>query len=160
MIKRMLIMLILVGVLLGGVFGFKFFVDGKVAAFMANMGNMPQTVSTTKVASTDWQKELQAVGTMRAFNGADLSLQLPGTVEEINFQSGDVVEKGKVLLRLRNDDDVAIERDGATILIDDLSLVYMGGSVIDFVDDLMGQSFQIRNPNAVASCGCGTSFSI
>ena len=45
------------------------------------------------------------------------------------------------------------------MLIDELSLVYMGGSVIDFVDDLMGQSFQIRNPNAVASCGCGTSFS-
>ena len=60
----------------------------------------------------------------------------------------------------RNPEDVAIERDGATVLIDDLSLVYMGGSVIDFVDDLMGQSFQIRNPNAVASCGCGTSFSI
>ncbi|RIK85094.1 MAG: iron-sulfur cluster insertion protein ErpA [Hyphomicrobiales bacterium] len=60
----------------------------------------------------------------------------------------------------RNDDDTVIERDGARVLIDDLSLVYMGGSVIDFVDDLMGQSFQIRNPNAVASCGCGTSFSI
>ena len=60
----------------------------------------------------------------------------------------------------RNEDDVAIVRDGATVLIDELSLVYMGGSVIDFVDDLMGQSFQIKNPNAVASCGCGTSFSI
>ncbi len=60
----------------------------------------------------------------------------------------------------RNEDDVAIEKNGATILIDELSLVYMGGSVIDFVDDLMGQSFQIRNPNAVASCGCGTSFSV
>lgn len=60
----------------------------------------------------------------------------------------------------RNADDVAIERGGATVLIDELSLVYMGGSVIDFVDDLMGQSFQIRNPNAVASCGCGTSFSV
>lgn len=60
----------------------------------------------------------------------------------------------------RNADDVAIERGGATLLIDDLSLVYMGGSVVDFVDDLMGQSFQVRNPNAVASCGCGTSFSI
>lgn len=60
----------------------------------------------------------------------------------------------------RNEDDVAIERNGATVLIDDLSLVYMGGSVIDFVDDLMGQSFQIKNPNAVAACGCGTSFSI
>jgi iron-sulfur cluster assembly accessory protein len=60
----------------------------------------------------------------------------------------------------RNDDDVAVEKDGATVLIDEVSLVYMGGSVIDFVDDLMGQSFQIKNPNAVASCGCGTSFSI
>jgi iron-sulfur cluster assembly accessory protein len=60
----------------------------------------------------------------------------------------------------RNDDDVAIERDGATVLIDELSMIYMGGSVIDFVDDLMGQSFHVRNPNAVASCGCGTSFSV
>src|SRR5690606_13241221 len=60
----------------------------------------------------------------------------------------------------RNEDDIAIEKDGAVVLIDDLSMVYMGGSVIDFVDDLIGQSFQVRNPNAVASCGCGTSFSI
>jgi iron-sulfur cluster assembly accessory protein len=60
----------------------------------------------------------------------------------------------------RNDDDTAIERDGATVLVDEMSLIYMGGSVIDFVDDLIGQSFQIRNPNAVASCGCGTSFSV
>lgn len=60
----------------------------------------------------------------------------------------------------RNEDDVAIERDGATVLIDEISLVYMGGSVIDFVDDLMGQSFQIRNPLATAGCGCGTSFAI
>ncbi len=64
------------------------------------------------------------------------------------------------LTEARNDDDVAIERNGATVLIDDMSLIYMGGSVIDFVDDLMGQSFQIKNPNAVASCGCGTSFSV
>jgi len=64
------------------------------------------------------------------------------------------------LVEGRNGDDLAIEKDGATVLIDDLSLVYMTGSVIDFVDDLMGQSFQIKNPNAVASCGCGTSFSI
>ena len=64
------------------------------------------------------------------------------------------------LTETANPEDIAIERDGATVLIDDLSLVYMGGSVIDFVDDLMGQSFQIKNPNAVASCGCGTSFSV
>jgi iron-sulfur cluster assembly accessory protein len=57
-------------------------------------------------------------------------------------------------------DDVVIERDGATVLIDPVSLPYMGGSEIDFVDDLIGQAFKINNPNATASCGCGTSFSI
>jgi iron-sulfur cluster assembly accessory protein len=60
----------------------------------------------------------------------------------------------------REPDDLVIEKDGATVVIDQMSLAYMEGAVIDFVDDLMGQSFQIRNPNAVASCGCGTSFSI
>ncbi len=58
------------------------------------------------------------------------------------------------------DDDIVIEKNGATVLINSLSMVYLAGSEIDFVDDLIGQSFQIRNPNAVASCGCGTSFSI
>jgi iron-sulfur cluster assembly accessory protein len=57
-------------------------------------------------------------------------------------------------------DDIVLVRDGAKVLIDAVSLDYMGGSEIDFVDDLMGQSFQIKNPHAVASCGCGTSFSV
>jgi iron-sulfur cluster assembly accessory protein len=60
----------------------------------------------------------------------------------------------------RADDDIVVERDGAVVVIDPVSLPYMGGSEIDFVDDLIGQSFQIHNPNATASCGCGTSFSI
>lgn len=59
-----------------------------------------------------------------------------------------------------SDDDIVIEKEGAQVAIDPISLQYMEGSVIDFVDDLMGQSFQIKNPNATASCGCGTSFSI
>ncbi|TNM65032.1 iron-sulfur cluster insertion protein ErpA [Aliirhizobium smilacinae] len=58
------------------------------------------------------------------------------------------------------DDDVVIENGDAKVLIDSMSLIYMAGSEIDFVDNLLGQSFQIKNPNAVASCGCGTSFSI
>ena len=58
------------------------------------------------------------------------------------------------------DDDIVLEAEGAKVLIDPVSIMYMGGSIIDFVDDLMGQSFQIRNPNATASCGCGTSFSL
>ena len=60
----------------------------------------------------------------------------------------------------RNDDDLVIARDGATVAIDAISLAYLEGSEIDFVDNLMGQSFQVKNPNATASCGCGTSFSI
>ncbi|MDQ0457196.1 iron-sulfur cluster insertion protein ErpA [Rhizobium paknamense] len=57
-------------------------------------------------------------------------------------------------------DDLVVERDGAKLLIDPVSLVYMAGSEVDFVDNLLGQSFQIKNPNAVASCGCGTSFAV
>jgi iron-sulfur cluster assembly accessory protein len=64
------------------------------------------------------------------------------------------------LVEDKEDDDVVLEKDSARVLIDPVSLVYMSGSEIDFVDNLMGQSFQIRNPNAVASCGCGTSFSV
>lgn len=60
----------------------------------------------------------------------------------------------------RADDDLVIEKDNARVFIDSMSVVYMEGSEIDFVDNLMGQSFQIKNPNAVASCGCGTSFAI
>ena len=60
----------------------------------------------------------------------------------------------------RQDDDLVVEQDGATVLVDEVSLQYMDGSVIDFVDDLIGQSFKIENPQATASCGCGTSFSL
>ena len=60
----------------------------------------------------------------------------------------------------RKDDDVLVERDGARILVDEISLQYMDGSTVDFVDDLIGQSFKIANPQATASCGCGTSFSL
>ena len=56
--------------------------------------------------------------------------------------------------------DVVIEKSGATVLIDPVSLNYMAGSEIDFVDDLIGSSFKINNPKATASCGCGTSFSL
>ncbi|MBB4076148.1 iron-sulfur cluster assembly accessory protein [Bartonella fuyuanensis] len=57
-------------------------------------------------------------------------------------------------------DDLVLKKDGAIVFIDSLSLPFMEGAEIDFVDDLMGQSFQIYNPNAVSSCGCGVSFSI
>ena len=57
-------------------------------------------------------------------------------------------------------DDVVIRREGATVLIDQISVGYLAGSEIDFIDDLIGASFRINNPQATASCGCGTSFSL
>ena len=58
------------------------------------------------------------------------------------------------------DDDLVLARDGATVLLDPISVQYMAGAEIDFVDDLIGSSFKINNPVATASCGCGTSFSV
>jgi iron-sulfur cluster assembly accessory protein len=62
--------------------------------------------------------------------------------------------------RSKTGDDVVIERAGATVLIDPISLDYMAGSEIDFVDDLIGSTFKVNNPKATASCGCGTSFAL
>jgi len=62
--------------------------------------------------------------------------------------------------RSRADDDIVIERNGATVLIDPVSLDYMAGAEIDFVDDLIGSAFKVNNPKATASCGCGTSFAL
>jgi len=57
-------------------------------------------------------------------------------------------------------DDLKIERDGSAALVDEVSLVLLKGSEIDFVDELAGAEFKVRNPNAKSSCGCGVSFSI
>ncbi|HEY9214545.1 MAG TPA: iron-sulfur cluster assembly accessory protein [Ancylobacter sp.] len=64
------------------------------------------------------------------------------------------------ITREREDDDIVIAGEGATVVIDPVSLEYMSGSHIDFVDDLIGASFKIENPHATASCGCGTSFAL
>lgn len=60
----------------------------------------------------------------------------------------------------RADDDIVIERDGVTVLVDPMSLDFLKGAELDFVDDLIGAAFKIKNPNATSSCGCGTSFSV
>ena len=62
--------------------------------------------------------------------------------------------------RAKAADDLVINRDGAVVLIDPVSVNYMAGSEIDFVDDLIGASFKVNNPQAKASCGCGTSFAL
>ena len=58
------------------------------------------------------------------------------------------------------DDDLTFQRDGVTLVVDEVSLELLNGAEIDYVEELIGASFQVRNPNASSSCGCGTSFSI
>jgi len=62
--------------------------------------------------------------------------------------------------RAQADDDTVISRDAAVVLVDPASAPFLAGSEVDFVDDLIGASFRVSNPNATASCGCGTSFSV
>jgi iron-sulfur cluster insertion protein len=59
-----------------------------------------------------------------------------------------------------NPDDEVYEKDGISVVIDDISLPYMAGAVINYKDDLIGAHFEVQNPNATSSCGCGTSFSV
>ncbi|HLH87513.1 MAG TPA: efflux RND transporter periplasmic adaptor subunit [Xanthobacteraceae bacterium] len=107
MIKRMVIMLVAVAIVLGGIFGFQVFKGVMIKKFMAQMASPPQTISTTKAGYDEWQPKLDAVGTLRAVKGADLSLEVAGVVDTISFQSGDDVKEGAVLLKLRDDDDIA-----------------------------------------------------
>lgn len=60
----------------------------------------------------------------------------------------------------KTDEDLCFSRDGVNVIIDTISLEYLHGSEIDYVDDLIGSAFRIHNPNATASCGCGTSFAV
>jgi iron-sulfur cluster insertion protein len=60
----------------------------------------------------------------------------------------------------KGEDDVAVSAEGATVLIDPVSLEFLEGAELDFIDNLMGAHFAVKNPNAKSSCGCGTSFSV
>lgn len=64
------------------------------------------------------------------------------------------------LVDAQEDDDLVIERDGATVVVDAMSQPFLEGAEIDYVQELIGASFKINNPNATASCGCGTSFAV
>ncbi|MEL6791293.1 MAG: iron-sulfur cluster assembly accessory protein, partial [Pseudomonadota bacterium] len=64
------------------------------------------------------------------------------------------------IVKDRQGDDLAIEKNGITVLIDQMSLEFMDGAEVDFADEIIGAAFRINNPNATANCGCGTSFSV
>ena len=59
-----------------------------------------------------------------------------------------------------NDDDIVIERDGAKVVVDEMSAPFLEGSELDYVNEVIGSAFKIQNPNATAACGCGTSFAM
>jgi len=105
--KRMVIMLAAVAVVFGGVFGFQAFKAAMIKKFMSQMAQPPQTVTAGKASFSAWQPKIGAVGTLRAVKGADLSLEVAGVVDQIAFSSGDDVEAGVMLLKLRSDDDLA-----------------------------------------------------
>jgi iron-sulfur cluster assembly accessory protein len=94
--------------------------------------------------------------------GAILRREPPGTMLRVSVEGGGCsgFQYKFDMERSQAADDVVIAREGATVLIDRISLGYLAGSEIDYVDDLIGASFKINNPQATASCGCGTSFSI
>ena len=94
--------------------------------------------------------------------GQILGREAPGTMLRVSVEGGGCsgFQYKFDMERTKAEDDVLIRRDGAAVLIDAVSLNYLAGSEIDFVDDLIGASFRINNPQAKASCGCGTSFSL
>jgi membrane fusion protein (multidrug efflux system) len=103
----MIVMLVAVAIVLGGYFAFQQFKAKMIGQFLATLSNPPQTVSTIVAAKDQWQPQLQAVGSLRAVNGATLSLEAAGVIEKIGFESGQDVQAGQVLLQLRAEDDIA-----------------------------------------------------
>lgn len=106
--KRMVIMLVSVGVLFGLIFGFGTFKSIMIAHFLAGFANQVQTVATMKAGESEWQPSLQSVGAVTAVNGASISAEVGGIVDSIHFESGKDVKQGQLLLTLRPNNDLAV----------------------------------------------------
>ena len=107
MIKRMIIMLIVVGLVLGGIFGFISFKGRMIKEYMSSQGVPLQTVSTITANTLEWSPKLEAVGSLQAVQGANMSAEVAGIVEKIYFKQGDNVKVGTPLLQLRAYDEIA-----------------------------------------------------
>jgi membrane fusion protein (multidrug efflux system) len=105
--KRMTIMLIAVGLLIGGLVGFNVFKGIMMQKYMGKGGLPPATVSAMKADYQLWQPQLNAVGTLRAVRGVDVTTEVAGLVRSVNFKSGDEVKAGQVLAQLNADSDIA-----------------------------------------------------
>ena len=109
----------------------------------------PPTVTVTESAARRIAEILREDG------GADMKLRIA-----VSGGGCSGFQYGFTLDDTRNEDDIVIERGGVTVLIDSMSVEYMKGSEVDFVEDMIGASFQIKNPNATSKCGCGSSFAV
>jgi membrane fusion protein (multidrug efflux system) len=107
MAKRMLIMLLIAGVLFGGIFGFQAFKAFKIKEFMASNKPPPVAVTAMKAEFQPWQPRLNAVGSLRAVRGVDVSSEVAGIVRSLHFKSGDEVKADQLLVQLNADADIA-----------------------------------------------------
>lgn len=110
MTKRMVIMLAIVGLIFGGIFGFQAFKAKMIKKFMASMKMPPVTVTAMKAELQPWQPQLNAVGSLRAVHGGDVTTEIGGLVREVRFKSGDEAKAGQVLVQLNADADVGLLR--------------------------------------------------
>lgn len=105
--KRMAIAVIALVVVFGGIFGYVAFRNYMMGQFFADFSQPPSTVSTTEARTVRWQPRLAAVGSLSAVQGVDVSNEVPGLVETINFESGQMVEEGDVLVQIDDDREQA-----------------------------------------------------
>jgi membrane fusion protein (multidrug efflux system) len=123
MIKRLIVMLVIVGIVFFLIFGFGAFRSFMIGKFLATLSNPTQTVATIVAQKTPWQPTLSSVGSVVAINGASLSSETSGIVDTIDFKSGDTVPAGTVLLTLRpNNDPALLAQLQATASLDAVTL--------------------------------------
>lgn len=108
--KRMIVMLLAVGLALFLIFGYGAFRNVMIKKFIATLQNPPQTVATVVSTETAWQPQMLSQGSLTAVQGADLSAQIAGIVDTIDFKSGEDVKKGQLLVTLRPNNDQALLR--------------------------------------------------
>jgi len=107
MTKRMVLMLLIVGLLFGSIFGYQAFKKHMIMKSMAFAAAPPVTVTAMEAVFRTWQPQLRAVGSLRAVRGVDVASEIPGLVRTVNFKSGEEVKAGQLLVQLNADADVA-----------------------------------------------------
>ena len=121
-VKRLVIVVVVLAVLFGLVFGWGTLKAHFIGKFLATLPYKPQTVSDTTATKAAWQSSMSAVGSITAINGANLASEVSGIVNSINFESGDHVMSGQTLLTLRsNNDPAALAQLQATAAVDESS---------------------------------------